>query len=168
MTLYHGSNQIIEIPQLRPSIRTLDFGQGFYTTTNKEQAINFAVKVYDRSIRTGGIPRGKFISIYEVDYEEMQRELDILHFKSADEVWFDFVMANRRSSYAGKKYDITYGPVANDNIYRTLIAFETGEVSKTETIARLKVRQLFDQMTFVSQRSLSFLKFTNFLEIQNV
>jgi hypothetical protein len=35
MTLYHGSDQIIEIPELRPSIRTLDFGQGFYTTTNK-------------------------------------------------------------------------------------------------------------------------------------
>jgi hypothetical protein len=167
MTLYHGSDQIIEFPELRPSIRTLDFGQGFYTTTNKEQAINFAVKVYDRSLRTGGIPKGKFISIYEVDYEAMQRELDILHFKSTDEVWFDFVMANRRNSYTGTKYDIIYGPVANDTIYRTLIAYETGEVSKTETIARLKVRQLFDQMTFASQRSLSFLKFSGSMEAPN-
>jgi hypothetical protein len=40
MTLYHGSDQIIEIPELRPSIRTLDFGPGFYTTTNKEQIPN--------------------------------------------------------------------------------------------------------------------------------
>jgi hypothetical protein len=97
MTLYHGSDQIIKIPELRPSIRTLDFGPGFYTTTNKEQAIHFAVKVYDRSIRTGAIPKGKFISIYEVDYKEMQNELDILHFESANEAWLDFVMANRRS-----------------------------------------------------------------------
>jgi hypothetical protein len=35
MTLYHGSDQIIETPELRPSIRTLDFSQGFYDTTNK-------------------------------------------------------------------------------------------------------------------------------------
>jgi hypothetical protein len=167
MTLYHGSDQIINAPELRSSIRTLDFGQGFYTTTNKEQAVNFAVKVYDRSIRAGGIPKGKFISIYEVDYEAMQKELDILHFESADEAWFDFVIANRRSSYTGTKYDIIYGPVANDTIYRTLIAFETEELSKIETIARLKVRQLFNQMTFTSERSLSFLKFSDFLEVPN-
>jgi len=50
MTLYHGSDQIIKTPELRPSTRTLDFGSGFYTTTNKEQAVNFAVKDYARSI----------------------------------------------------------------------------------------------------------------------
>jgi hypothetical protein len=36
-----------------------------------------------------------------------------------------------------------------------------------ETIARLKVRQLFDQMTFASERSLSFLKFSGFTEADN-
>jgi len=58
--------------------------------------------------------------------------------------------------------------VANDTIYRTLIAFETGELSKEETISRLKVRQLFDQMTFTSEYSLSFLKYTGFTEVPNV
>ena len=97
----------------------------------------------------------------------MQKELDILHFESASEEWFDFVIANRRSAWNGKKYDVIYGPVANDTIYRTLIAFESGELSKQETIARLKVRELFDQMTFVSERSLPFLKFTGFMEAPN-
>jgi len=167
MTLYHGSDQIIKAPELRSSTRTLDFGAGFYTTTNKEQAVNFAVKVYTRSIREGNIPRGKFISIYEADYEKMKQELDILHFKSADEAWLDFVMANRRNTYNSKKYDVIYGPVANDTIYRTLIAFEDGVLSAEETIARLKIRQLFDQMTFVSEYSLSFLKYTDFIEVSN-
>ena len=168
MTLYHGSDQIIETPELRVSIRTLDFGPGFYTTTNKEQASNFAIKVYDRSIRSGTIPKGKFVSVYEADFEAMRRELDILHFDSANEAWFDFIIANRRNTWQGKRYDIIYGPVANDTIYRTLIAFEAGELSKTETIARLKVRKLFDQMTFASERSLTFLKFTRFMEAANV
>lgn len=167
MTLYHGSDQIIKTPVLLSSIKTLDFGQGFYTTTNKEQAIDFAVKVYARSIRAGNIPKGKFISIYDVDYEAMQRELTILRFESVNEKWFDFIIANRRSFYAGKKYDVIYGPVANDTIYRTLIAFENGTLSKTETIERLKVRQLFDQMTFASEQSLTFLKFSNFMEVTN-
>jgi hypothetical protein len=43
MTLYHGSGQIIKASELRPYIRTFDFGAGFYTTTNKEQAVNFAI-----------------------------------------------------------------------------------------------------------------------------
>ena len=94
----------------------------------------------------------------------MQKELDVLYFGSASEAWFDFIIANRRSTWQGKKYDIIYGPVANDTIYRTLIAFETGELSKSETIARLKIRELFDQMTFVSERSLSFLKYSGFEE----
>ena len=59
MTLYHGSDQIIKTPELRSLTRTLDFGAGFYTTTNKEQAVNFAVKVYTRSIREGNTPKGK-------------------------------------------------------------------------------------------------------------
>jgi len=168
MILYHGSDQIIKSPEIRPSIRTLDFGPGFYTTTNKEQAINFAVKVYERSIRTDDAPKGKFISIYDIDYEEMKKELDIMYFKSPDEAWFDFIIANRRNYYVGKKYDIIYGPVANDTIYRTLIAFENGILSKAETITRLKIRQLFNQMTFVSERSLSFLNFSEFMEINNV
>jgi hypothetical protein len=167
MTLYHGSDQIIRIPELRSSTRTLDFGAGFYTTTNKEQAVNFSVKVYTRSIREGSAPKGKFISIYEVDYEKMKQELDILHFKSADEAWLDFVMANRHNKYNEKKYDVIYGPVANDTIYRTLIAFENGVLSSEETIARLKVRQLFDQMTFATEQSLAFLRYSGFKETVN-
>ena len=167
MTLYHGSDQVIKTPELRPSIRTLDFGPGFYTTTNKEQAMDFALRVYARSIRMGNVPEGTFVSIYETDYEAMEKVMDILRFESADEAWFDFVIANRRNIWQGKKYDVIYGPVANDTIYRTLIAFEAGELSKTETIIRLKVRQLFDQMTFTTERSLSFLKYLGFMEAHN-
>ena len=168
MTLYHGSDQIIKIPELRLSIRTLDFGPGFYTTTNKEQAVNFAVKVYNRSVREGNTPKGKFISIYEADYEKIKDELVLLHFGSANEEWLDFILANRKNYYEGKKYDIIYGPVANDTIYRTLIAFESEALSKEETIAKLKVRELFDQMTFKTELALSYLKYTGFLESDNV
>jgi len=91
----------------------------------------------------------------------------LLHFKSADESWLDFVMANRRNTYNGKKYDVIYGPVANETVYRTLIAFENGVLSAEDTIARLKVRKLFDQITFVSEYALSFLKYLNFIEVPN-
>ena len=42
MTIYHGSTVPVEKPQILPSNRMLDFGIGFYTTSNLEQAIRWA------------------------------------------------------------------------------------------------------------------------------
>ena len=42
MILYHGSNLTVSEPKLVEQNRFLDFGYGFYTTTNKTQAIGFA------------------------------------------------------------------------------------------------------------------------------
>ena len=45
MILYHGSNLVVSKPKLIQQNRFLDFGFGFYTTTNKAQAISFSDKV---------------------------------------------------------------------------------------------------------------------------
>ena len=37
MKIYHGSIEKVESPEIRESNRTLDYGQGFYTTTSYEQ-----------------------------------------------------------------------------------------------------------------------------------
>ena len=50
MILYHGSNVAVESPALIKQNRYLDFGFGFYTTTNMEQAKDFAVKNVSRHI----------------------------------------------------------------------------------------------------------------------
>lgn len=62
MFLYHGSNLAVSEPRLVEQNRFLDFGYGFYTTTNKAQAIGFADKVTKR--RKEGVPT---VSIYEID-----------------------------------------------------------------------------------------------------
>ena len=53
MIVYHGSNVVVAEPKLIKQNRLLDFGFGFYTTTNKDQAIAFAEKVYRRR-KSGG------------------------------------------------------------------------------------------------------------------
>jgi len=45
MTVYHASNVEVGKPMLVESNRMLDFGPGFYATTNREQAIRFAKSV---------------------------------------------------------------------------------------------------------------------------
>lgn len=150
MILYHGSNVIVEYPKLVQQNRTLDFGYGFYTTTNLNQAINFAGRVTER--RENGKPH---VNIYEVaEIEELQKRLKVLIFPEANEDWLDFVYANRSASYTGESYDIVFGPVANDTIYRTFVAYEEGILTKEETIARLKVRKLFNQMIFGTEAAL--------------
>ncbi|MCL2119398.1 MAG: DUF3990 domain-containing protein [Planctomycetaceae bacterium] len=48
MRVFHGTNVVIEHPKIINRFKTLDFGEGFYTTENENQARNFAVKVCER------------------------------------------------------------------------------------------------------------------------
>lgn len=155
MIVYHGSNMIVDQPRLIRQNRTLDFGYGFYTTTNLDQAVSFAGKVTDR--RGSGSP---CISMYDVpEVEALQSRYKVLIFTEPDEDWLDFVFANRNGSYSGVHYDIVFGPVANDTIYRTFVAYEAGILTREETIARLKVKKLYNQMTFATDEVLKELKF---------
>lgn len=56
-------------------------------------------------------------------------------------------------------YDVVIGPVANDTLYQTFTLYEAGILTKPETIARLKVHPLFDQVSFHSHKALEHLKF---------
>lgn len=156
----HGSNLIVDKPRLVHQNRTLDFGYGFYTTTNQNQAINFAGKVTDR--KESGSP---CVSVYEVpELDELKSKYKVLIFTEPNEEWLDFVFANRNGSYIGEHYDIVFGPVANDTIYRTFIAYEEGILTKDETIARLMVKKLYNQMTFTTELALKELKYIGKLE----
>jgi hypothetical protein len=108
---------------------------------------------------------GRFVSVYTVDYESMQKELSILHFKEPDIDWFNFIFANRNDSYKGSLYDVIYGPVANYNIHRSFIAYNAGMYTKEQTIASFKEQKLYEQITFATEKSLSFIHFKEVLDV---
>lgn len=154
MILYHGSNVIVSEPKLIPQNRFLDFGFGFYTTTNKTQAIGFADKVYKR--RKEG---SRIVNIYELDEAKTFAACSVLNFDSANEAWLDFVSDNRAGSYNGESFDIIFGPVANDDVYTTFNLYTAGVLSKEQTLEALKIKKLYNQMVFTSEKALSYLKF---------
>lgn len=154
MILYHGSNVIEDQPKLIRQNRYMDFGFGFYTTTNREQAVNFAQKVTDR--RKMGEAT---LNIYSVNEAVAFQECKVLQFDSPDEAWLDFVAANRQGTYQGEKYDLIYGAVANDDVYRTIALYMTGVLDKEQTLSSLKIRKLFNQLVFATEKSLQYLKF---------
>lgn len=154
MILYHGSNVTVSEPRLVEQNRYLDFGYGFYTTTNKTQAIGFADKVTKR--RKSG---ERTVSIYEIDEGTAFAECSILKFESANEAWLDFVSENRSGNYSGEAYDFIYGPVANDDVYTTFTLYTAGVLTKEQTLEALKVKKLYNQLVLTSEKALSYLKF---------
>jgi len=160
MKLYHGSDMIVMKPQIVAANRLLDFGEGFYTTTNYDQAVRWAGKV---SLRRNTAVQ--YISAYELELDKVKELLSIIEFKKPDEDWLEFICACRSGKNIGIDYDIVIGPVADDNVYTTVKLFETGVLDKDETIKRLKVEKLFDQVLFHNEEALAFCKYTNFVQI---
>lgn len=154
MILYHGSNLTVSEPKLVVQNRFLDFGYGFYTTTNKVQAIGFADKVTKR--RKEGTPT---VSIYEIDEAKAFAECSVLRFDAPNEAWLDFVSDNRAGSYTGEPYDFIYGPVANDDVYTTFTLYTAGVLTKEQTIEALKIKKLYNQLVLTSPKALSYLKY---------
>ena len=155
MLIFHGSDTIVESPRLLLPGRTLDFGSGFYTTMNFEQAKIFANNVVNRN-EGKGIP---IVTYYEIDLEKAAKELCVLKFDNPDDKWLDFVYANRTAKYTGRLYDIVIGPVANDMVYRILRLFENGDLDRETVIKKLKVVKLFNQITFCTEKAIAELKF---------
>lgn len=160
MIIYHGSNIIVEKPKLIEQNRFLDFGFGFYTTTNSLQAENFAKKVVSRR---GG---KALVNIYELNEASIDTNLNVKHFLAPDEAWLDFVTANRNGEYAGVKYDLIIGAVANDDVYRTLQVYSSGLLSKEQALAALKIKNLYDQYVFSTVAALERLQFLSAYEVE--
>jgi len=154
MTLYHGSNVEVKEPKILKPSRGLDFGAGFYTTTNRDQAIAFALRVTRN--RGTGIAT---VSEYEVDVETAFGMCNVVRFDGVCDAWLDFVCDNRDGAYVGPRYDFAFGPVANDDVYRTLYLYRAGEIDREETFKRLKVKTLYNQLVFASPLALSFLRY---------
>ena len=103
--------------------------------------------------------------MFEIDDNFLDNhKYTIKHFLSANEEWLDFIVLNRNENI-NHLYDIVKGAVANDSLYATLVLFETGILSKEETIARLKTHKLFDQISFHNSKALNELKFIEYYEL---
>ena len=154
MKLYHGSTVSVKNPNLRQGRPNTDYGKGFYTTVDFDQAARWA---RIRRERAGG--GNAIVSVYEVDDDLLQKkDFRIMEYNGATKEWLDFVVANRR--YAPlHDYDIVLGPVANDNLYATISLYENGELSADAAVVQLKTHVLFNQVSFHTDKALSQLDF---------
>ncbi len=164
MKIYHGSTVIVEKPSLEILNYRTDFGKGFYTTTDIEQAKRWT-KIKKERIQEGkeGNNIKRYINIYEYTENE---ELNILDFLEATEEWLDFVYKNRKSKKLLHDYDIVKGPVADDNLFATLRLYERNYISKEDTIGALKTYKLVNQISFHTQKAIDTIKYLGTEEVK--
>ena len=96
ITIFHGSNVVVEKPQIIVSGYYKDFGFGFYCTNIERQAKKWALTKKGDS----------FVSIYNYLLTE---DLKVLSFPIMTDEWLDFVVACRRG--IKHDYDIVKGPI---------------------------------------------------------
>lgn len=153
MILYHGSNIKVKRPKIIKTKRLLDFGTGFYLTSDYEQAAKWAIRTTNR--REDGIPT---ISVFRFDENGVDM-LNVLSFSSPNKEWLKYVSANRTDKSMEDLYDIVTGPVANDQAIRTVNNFLKGYFTEDIAIQLLLPQKLKDQYVFKTEKALSALCF---------
>lgn len=150
MELYHGSYMAIPSPEIVKGKFTKDFGEGFYCTELKKQAVKWA-KRYDTPI----------VNIY--DYQSNEA-LNILQFESMTDEWLDFIVACR----SGKphNYDIVIGAMADDQIYNYVADFMNGVLTREQFWVLAKFKYPTHQINFCTSEALKCITYKGYEEIK--
>lgn len=159
MRIFHGSVVEVHNPSLRYGRDNTDFGKGFYTTTNKEQAEHWAKIRKERAKANKAV-----VSVYEIDDTILTDPiLNKRLFNGVDEAWLEFVVKCRKAQ--PHTYDIVFGPVANDNVFATVNLYENGVLDAPAAIAQLRAYKTYDQLSFHTSRVIQALRFVESYEV---
>ena len=153
MILYHGSNVEVKEPILLKVQRELDFGKGFYTTSDLEQAARWAWRTAKRRGESNA-----FVTVYEVKDDEL-KNIRLLSFDSPNVEWLNFVVKNRKGEYIAGDWDIISGPVADDQTAQVIDLYLEGAYDEEEAIRRFLTQRLKDQYAFKTDEALKLLIF---------
>lgn len=146
ITIYHGSNVVVEKPQIITSGFYKDFGYGFYCTNLEKQAKKWALT------KRGG----SYVSIFNYQPSD---DLKVLSFPVMTDEWLDFVVDCRR----GIKHDndIVEGPMADDQIWDYVEDFMEGNITREAFWVLAKFKYPTHQIVFCTEKSLDSITFEN-------
>lgn len=146
MQLYHGGYCEIRQPEIMQGKYAKDFGEGFYCTELKEQAVRWA-KRYDTAV----------VSTYHFALPDTH-DLAVLDFKEMTEEWLDFIVSCRSS--VKHSYDIVVGAMANDQVYNYVADYIEGVITREQFWVLAKFKHPTHQAAFCSAKALQYLTFT--------
>lgn len=150
MILYHGTNTIVERPEVRICGYNKDFGFGFYCTQFERQAKRWALT-----------KRGKHI-VCVYDYTPNHKLKEKIFPQMTDE-WLDFVAACRHGE--SHTFDIVEGPMADDEVWDYVEDFLFGRISREAFWALARFKRPTHQILFCTDRALETLKFKSHYQL---
>lgn len=158
MTLYHGSYTEIQKPEVEKGRTKVDFGQGFYLTTIKEQAEKWAQVIAIRK----GQHYSATVNVYTLDNEIFKlKDFNIKHFQEYNIEWLDYVVDCRAGGNLQNQYDIIEGGVANDNVIDTVEDYENGIITAEQALGQLRFKEINHQICIRNQYIINvFLEFS--------
>lgn len=161
--LYHGSYTEVKTPDFKQCKTGKDFGIGFYTTTDKQQAVKFAKRV----AKIHGQPYG-VLNCYEVsDF----CGLAVHEFETVNDQWLHCIVGFRSKKPSAstdmyQPYDVLIGKIADDNTSLVLNAYAAGAYGPVGSaravqtaISNLIPDALRNQITLRSEAALSRIHF---------
>lgn len=152
MKLYHGTNcdfQQIDLKKCKPN---KDFGQGFYLTDIRRQALEMAVRRCE--FEQTGTP-----VVQEYSFDENLLANGTLNVKFCDGVsaeWAEFILHNRKSK--GKvvhNFDVVVGPVADDGVVYQLNLYMQHLITIEQLVKGLEFKRLNSQYYFGTAKAIS-------------
>ena len=159
MIVYHGSSMVVQNPDVLHSYRPLDFGKGFYVTTNLKQAEFWSMR---KSLIIG--KDSHLINIYEM--KEDWSNLKVKTFEPDLNEWLDFVCACRDGQTLYQQFDIISGKVADDKVFRVVEKYHSGDWERERALKEIRAYPNYDQTAFISQRAIEqLLTFKEYREV---
>lgn len=178
MLLYHGSYCEVSKPDIEKCSPFKDFGRGFYLTTLRSQAEQFARLSTGKALRNRLIQGSQNYGVVSVFRYRLSDQTKILVYPEADEHWLRCIVSHRKRNVFGEirkdleKYDIIGGKIANDATNATILTYmsgafgEIGSKGADEICIRLLLpERLRDQYAFRTEKSLCQLEFMESIKV---
>lgn len=143
--VYHGATETVDKPICAFGRNNLDFGQGFYVTDIKEQAIKWANLTAQKRKTTPIINR------YLLDRDSLMKEAKCRIFNTYDAEWLEFIVASRKGLNPSAAYDYIEGGIANDRVIDTINLYMSGLMSSDVALKRLSMHQPNNQICLLNQ-----------------
>ena len=145
IVVYHGGTEVVTNPICKLGRPNLDFGQGFYVTDLREQALSWAMQMADNRKKAPVLNR------YRLNREAILAEARCKVFTAYDEAWLEFIVASSRGLKVAENFDYIEGGVANDNVIDTVEDYIRGRMSSEAALVELSKHQPNNQICILSQ-----------------
>lgn len=173
ITIYHGSEYIINKPELKIGKLDNDYGQGFYCTDDPEKGKEWACK----NNKNG------FLNEYELDVSNL-KILNLFGEKYSILNWIALLLKNRRFlidnpiSIMAKEYildnflidtseyDVIIGHRADDSYFSFASGFISSNLSLNSLNKALRLGHLGTQIVLVSEKAFNYITFKKSFNVE--